>query len=226
MLSRSATEILAIAAIAVSVGALGLSFFPLPPRPEKSLQSAIGRNLAREALGMLGSGGRTVLICRDTDAFPHPATDLVIKGFRKELRRSKSPEAILRPIQLNPLKPMEVPPGDFFEVIRRAAAGDVIVSLLGPPILSEAQRRQLGAIKPSIVAFYTGNVEGTIDLRQLFEAGLLHAAVVNRNSRDASIPSAASAPDSFEQRFSILRRGSSLPVGKHLSPSKPEGGLE
>jgi hypothetical protein len=123
-------------------------------------------------------------------------------------------------IQTAPLRPAEVPPGDFFEILRKAPPGHVIVSLLGPPLLTEEQRLKLGKIQPKVVAFCSGNLRDRIDLRQLFEAGLLHSAIVNRrlNSSESTRPFRGAA--AFDSLYEVVREGN--PVMTSASdPSTP-----
>jgi hypothetical protein len=103
-----------------------------------------------------------------------------MESFTRGVNQSKSLKLTTRLIQVDPLRPLQVPPGDFFELLRKSTPGSVIVSLMGPPVLSDEQRAQLGAVKAKIVAFCPGNLTDHVDLRPFFERQLLHAAVVSR----------------------------------------------
>jgi hypothetical protein len=120
-------------------------------------------------------------------------------------------------IQVDPLRPVAVPPGDFFELIRRSSAEHVLVSLLGPPLLTEEQRNRLGRVKPKIVAFCSGSVAENIHLRQLFDAGLLHAAIVNKPPSATAIGNHQSVPDTFDQLYLAVRAAnlSTLPASSN-----------
>ena len=117
---------------------------------------------------------------RDTGTFPQPALDLALGSFTQAIRKSGGSAPAVQALQVDPLRPVQVPPGDFHELIRRGAAGDVIVSLMGPPWLSEEQRASLGGIKPQIVAFCPESPPDHDNLRLLAEQKLLHAAVISR----------------------------------------------
>jgi len=159
-----------------------------PPRPNPKPHQAAGWMMARQALGLLKPGGQIIIVTRDTAAFKNPATEIQLASFKKELRKTRAVIGSIRAIQIDPLKPVEAPPGDFFELIRHASGESVIVSFMGPPLLSETQAGQLGAAKPGIVAFCSGSLADQLDLRWFFERGLLQAAVLSRRNPLASQP--------------------------------------
>ena len=141
-----------------------------------------GRMLAEEAVRLLGKDGQIHVITRDTGDFSQPAVDVLFASFQKTLRQAHATVGKIRSLEVDPLRLIEVPSSDFFELIHRAQAGDVVVSMMGPPLFSEQQRAQLGRIKPKIVAFCSGGMPAQIDLRRVFEQGILDAAVVTRHS--------------------------------------------
>ena len=187
-----------------TLGALALivlSNCEWPPSTHRKLHAAIGKAIAWEALRSLGNGGRIMVIARDTATFKQPAAEIQLNSFKEEIRKSNATIAAAQFLQVDPLRPMQVPPGDFFEMIRKAPAGNVIVSFMGPPLLTEEQRGQLGTIKPRIVAFCPGTTAGSIDLRTLFDQQLLHAAVVSRGNSLRSLPRDRALADSFDQLY-------------------------
>jgi hypothetical protein len=175
-----------------------------PPSLNGRLHAAIGRTLAVQALSLLGKGGQITVIARDTVAFKQPAAESQLNSFKQEVRRGGANIAAAQLIQVDPLRPLEAPPGDFFELIRSAAPGSVIVSFMGPPLLTEEQRSQLGVIKPRIVAFCPGNLTDYIDLRILFEQQLLHAAVVSRRPSPAGNLNPQKPAGSFDQLYTVV----------------------
>src|SRR5262245_21199435 len=202
MRNCKSTEIASVLSASLALAAIFFSAHQFAPRVDRKLHAAIGRALAKEALSLLGPGGKITVITRDTKAFPQPAIDVLLESFRRELRRADATLGATQLIQVDPLRPVAVPSGDFFELIRRSSAEHVIVSLLGPPLLTEEQRNRLGRIRPKIVAFCSGSVAENIPLRQLFDAGLLHAAIVNRPS---STGNHQKAPDTFDQLYLAVR---------------------
>ncbi len=172
------------AATAVTLGAVLVMGFTwrgtVSPGIQPEPHRASGWVLARQARSMLGPGGRLVVLTRDTAEYKNPASDLQLEAFKRELCKPLCAAMIVQPLQLDPLRPVQAPSGDYLEWIRKLPSGSVLVSFVGPPVLNAEQRRQLGQINPAILAFCPGNWPERVDLRWLFEQGLLRAAVVSR----------------------------------------------
>ncbi len=162
----------------------------LPPRAGAKPAQASGWVMAQEALRGLKPGGRLVVILRDTEAFKHPETDLQFRSFEQAIHKSGATISATKTLQVDPLRALEVPGGDFFELIRRSPPGSVIVSFMGPPILTPDQRARLVNPKPPIIAFCPGALPQQIDLRVLFAEGLLRTAAISRGTplRPATTP--------------------------------------
>ncbi len=195
-------EILAVLAALAALAAILLVGRGLPPGVDRGLHTTVGAALAREALSLADKGGRITVITRDTAEFPQPALDVLLAGFQREIRRADGVLGDPLLIRTDPLRPVDVPPGDFFELLRRASPGQVVVSLLGPPVLTGEQRAQLGRIKPKVVAFCPGSLAEFLDLRQLFQSQLLHSAVVARRPGAAQPGQGAAA---FPQLYQVVR---------------------
>ena len=178
------SKVIGIAAVLVTLGAWGLVYFSadgvVGPSIDPNTHEAIGWTIGRQTLGLLKPGGQVIVITRDTAEFKNPASDIQLRSFTKTLQEGHVSVGKLRALQVDPLRPIEVPPGDFFDLIRNAPKGSVIVSFMGPPLLTGQQLKQLGEIKPSIVAFCSGSLPERVDVRAIFEQGLLQAAVVSR----------------------------------------------
>jgi hypothetical protein len=173
------------------------------PATAREPHRSAGRELARQALSLLRPGGRITVITRDTALFPNPATDILMDSFQRELHAGHAAISSVEKLQVDPLRLIAVPSGDFQNCIHQSAAGDVIVSFMGPLLLTPAQWQQLGEIKPAIVAFCPGNGPEPIDFRPLFAQGELRAAVVSR--RDASYPPPTrNSPAPFDQDFVVV----------------------
>jgi hypothetical protein len=200
MRNRKAIDALSLGVICVAIGIVAFSAWILPPGFNASVYPDVGRVLAQQALAGLPKGGEIVVIARDTQAYPQPAMEIALRALQKEASRAGATVTI-KAIQLDPLRPAEVPPGDFYEAIRRAKPNQVIVSLLGPPVLEPEQRAKLGATKPKIVAFCTGSLSAQTDLPDLFQNGLLYAAIVNRQTAGRDQPATAG----FDQLYEVLR---------------------
>jgi hypothetical protein len=172
---------------------------------DRRLHSDIGRALAREALRVLPPGGQITVITRDTAAFPQPALDILLRSFLQEIHREADVAVATHALQLDPLRPVEVPPGDFYELIRRSNTGRVIVSLLGPPVLTSEQRAALGTVKPKVIAFCSGHLAQALDLDALFRAGLLQAALVARPAPSVPASGPAGEAGAFERLYTVVR---------------------
>lgn len=152
------------------------------PAEDPALHREVGRALAAEALRLHRDGGRITVFARDTSEFPQPAVDHALAGFREAVAEAGRPEPAWRRIAEDPLRPIRVPEGDLFELLRKSKPGDVVVSFLGPAVLGEDQRRDLGnGPHGSVVAFCPGAIPETLDLARLASMGLLHGAVLSRN---------------------------------------------
>jgi len=161
---------------------------------------AAGAELARQGLSLMKPGGRIMVITRDTTAFQNPASDFLLEGFQRELRRAHAGIGDIQRLQVDPLRLIEVPSGDFQNWIHHAAAGDVIVSFMGPPLLTAEQRRKLGVIQPAIVAFCPGGWPDQVDFRPLFAQGLLRTALVRRRDQ----PSATVHGQKYDRNFTVV----------------------
>jgi hypothetical protein len=193
------------------------------PGIEPQPHQAAGWTMARQTLSLLKPGGQVMVITRDTTEFKNPATDIQLASFKKEMRRAKVSISAVQALQTDPLRPMEVPSGDFMEWIHKSPGGSVIVSFMGPPVLSAPQRKQLGEIKPAIVAFCPGGWPDRISLRSLFEQGLLHAAIVSRRSQPSSSATPQSMQAWFDQNFTLVTAanvGDLIAVSEKQQPSE------
>jgi hypothetical protein len=204
MRNRKSIDALALGVCIIAATVAALSIWHLPPRADVEVAEEIGRTMAREALAVLPKDGRVVVIARDLNAYEQPAMEISLEEFESEIEKAGA-SVVMRPIELDPLRPVEVPPGDFYEAIRRAKTNDVIVSFLGPPVLAPEQHEKLPALKPKIIALCTGSLAAQTDLAALSRLGLLHAGIVNRAK--SKEPKKIGATLSFEQLYAVVREG-------------------
>ncbi len=193
------------------------------PRVDPDPHEASGWAAARHALSRLKTGGQIMVITRDTTVCENPASDLQLASFKKTLHKARVNIAAVHALQVDPLRPVEVPGGDFFELIRRTPSGSVIVSFMGPPLLTQAQRTQLGDIKPAIVAFCPGTMPDLVDLRSLLDQHLLQVAIIVRREV-AGAPPRKDLQGVFDRYFVALTnapRGTATTASIALRPSKP-----
>lgn len=183
--------------ISVVIASWVLGWIDVAPRPSGTLHQKIGQALAQEALAHAGSGGRVVVFARDTSEFEQPAMDLALRSFTAEMQKAGHPVTDLRLVAEDPLRPIHIPEGDLFDVLRKSSKGDVVVSLMGPALLAEDQRLALGTPKASVIAFCPGSSAEIMDPAQLASMGLLHGGVLALSpSSNPKQPN--KTPDSFE----------------------------
>ena len=176
----------------------------LGPRIDSRPHEATGWVMAQEALTRLQPSGQITVITRDTSAFKNPATDIQMASFRKALGQAHAAMPSVHALQVDPLRPVEVPAGDFYGIIKNAPRGSVIVSFMGPPMLTASQCAQLGENKPAVVAFCAGSLPELVSLRPLFEQGVLQAAVVDRPAGRAPGPRRADLRACFDQAYLVI----------------------
>jgi hypothetical protein len=188
----------------VSLAVLFLATSEWPPRLDPAPHEAAGWGLAQLALSRLSPGGQITVIVRDTSEFKQPAIDILFRRFKSAIRKGHASIRTVHAIEADPLRLVEVPSGDFMTLLHRAPPGSVVVSFLGPPMLTSQQREQLGEIKAKVVAFCPGNAPAQIDLRQLFAARLLDAAVISRRSPAPGAARARSEAARFDQLYQTV----------------------
>jgi hypothetical protein len=138
-----------------------------------------GRLMAEQALAALGPGGMIVVFARDTRTFKNPATEVQLESFRKTIHSARAIIGAFHALEVDPLRPIAVPSGEFCQAIRNVPDGCVIVSFMGAPQLNDADRLKLGKITTPIVAFCSGRNPTRSELKSLFDQNLLRAAVVD-----------------------------------------------
>jgi len=191
---------LAGATIAAAVAWLYLFFNPSPPAIDRSLHKEVGEVMAAEAIKLLEPGGRLFVIARAKEPFLVPAAAAQFDAFMRALKKSGKTVTTQRLLKIDPLRVANAPTGDFIELLRKAQPNDVIVSFMGPPLLSNEQVQRLGK-QPRVVALCSGAMPVQLDLRKIFEAQLLRTAVISR-------PNAPARPDAskkaFDQMFAVI----------------------
>lgn len=182
MTNRRAVNAVAAAAILTAWCGLYAFLHPRPPGPDPGPHKALGRALAAEATRSLAPGARILVIARDAEPYRVPAAAIQVESFLRALKKTGQPVAGVHRIRLDPLRLTAVPPGDFFDLLRHGTDRDVIVSFLGPPVLERDQWARLGPRHPRVLAVCTGAMPAQVDLRSLFQQGLLSAAVIDKGA--------------------------------------------
>ncbi len=194
-------------AILVIGGAVGSLFFTLSggsPRFNPLPHEATGQVLAEETSRLASGGGRITLITLDTTVFKSPATEAVLRGFFRTLKQKGIVLAATNAIRLDPLRAPRVPPGDFTEILRKQGEHDVVISLLGPPVLNAEQKARLGDKRPRVAAFCPGPMARQINLRDIFEQQLLQMAIISRPVISLTPPQTASTRVWFDYLYQVV----------------------
>jgi hypothetical protein len=105
-------------------------------------------------------------------------------------------------LKFNPIRLVMVPAGDLLDLMKKATEDDVIVSLLGPPEVSDTQLAQAAEKHPKIIAVCAGWTPRQVNLRRLFEQGFLTTAVISRN--ESGNLTAGSAQEVFNKNFTLV----------------------
>jgi len=216
--ARKTRGVLAALATLAAWAVLFLSLCPLPPRFDGEPHRELGQVLAQEALKLQQPGGRIILITRDTAMFKTPAFDAQAEGFRRTLKKARVEIAATRLLKVDPLRVLSVPSGDFLELLRKANENDVIVSLLGPPVLDAGQIAKLDGNRPRVLAVCSGAMPRQVDLKRLFDEKLIHAVVISREEPAAS--SAAGATGAFDRNFKLIKAANLAELPPLLSDAR------
>jgi len=136
--------IIAAAVILLAGMVLYAWFVGFGPSFDLAEHKALGEAAAEEALKLAGPNGRVSLIARDTEAYQNPASEAQIAGFKRTMKRSGGRIAAVRLIKQNPLRVVSLAAGEFLDFLRKKPDTEVIVSLLGPPVMDDARVAALG----------------------------------------------------------------------------------
>jgi hypothetical protein len=181
-----------------------LSVCPMPPHLDRGPHRALGRVLGQESLKLCEAGSRVIVITRDTETFKAPASAAQLEGLQSALRKGGVKITTTHVLKVDPLRVVGVPPGDFFELLRKSADNDVIVSFLGPPSLSGDQIAKLGDKRPHVLAVCSGSMPQQIDLQKIFEQKLLQFAVISRPDAPRVASGSGAAREGFDRMFKLI----------------------
>ncbi len=187
-----------------SAGLLFFSFHKAPPNVDARPQEGVGQVLEEEAAKLLGSGGRVTVITWDLSTSKNPTAEIQMKSFYQAVRKANLILASTNAIKLDPLRLIRVPSGDFLELLKKQSESDVIVSFLGPPVLSAEQRSKLGEKKSRVVALCSGGLPWQIDLKELFAQNLLQAAITSRPAPAPDPPQSSNPRDWFDHFYQVI----------------------
>lgn len=179
---------------------LYFTFNPIPPAPDLHVHRALGTTVAQQA-SKAANGGRVIVFAPDITIFKSPAARAEIQAFYETAKAANLNIASTNLIKLDPLRPLRVPSGDFLAALRKYSEKDVIVSFMGPPLLTADQRQKLPQKWPKVVAACTGGASQQLPIRQMFESGLIHCAVISHPSAPGSAPAGG---DVFARFYRVI----------------------
>ncbi len=204
MQMQKVKALVSLVIIVASASFLIVRYVGLPPKIDARPHIGIGQVLAEQAAKLAGTGGRIVLVAPDTSVFRYPGSEVQLEAFHSSLRKAGLTIAATNWVKLDPDRPLRVPPGDFMELLRKQSDSDVVVSLMGPPTLNPDQKAKLGQKHARIVALCAGDMPKQINLQNLFEENLLHAAVVSRASPSLNGPLSDDPQKWFEYLYQVV----------------------
>lgn len=201
MANKKPINWIAGATVVAALGWLYLFFQRQPPPIDRALHERVGQVLAAEATKLLDPGARLIVIARDQGQFQVPAAAAQLDGFLGAIRKSGKAVPTMRLLKVDPLRVVSVPPGEFFDLMRQGRSNDVIVSFLGPPLLSDEHLSKLRGKRLHVLALCSGAMPMQVNLKEIFDRRLLSAAVVSR----PDAPAQATDPErAFEQMFKVI----------------------
>lgn len=193
-----------LAIFAACLAFLCFRYLHLTPRIEGRPHAGIGTALAEQAMKQAGGGGRIVLIAPDTHLFDYPGAEVQLKAFHAALRRAQREVAATYEVKLDPLRPPRAPAVDLVEIFRKySSESDVVVSLMGPGLLTSEQKLRLPARHARLVALCSGEMPRQVNLVNLFDENLLHVAIISRPNPDFNKPTSDESKQWFDHYYQI-----------------------
>lgn len=201
---------LSLATIVLSLGFLLFRYFGPAPRIDARAHIGMGNVLAEQAAKSLGSGGHIVLVVPDTSVFRWPGPEAQLKAFHRALRKANVSVGMTNVVKLDPGRLVRVNAEDFFNWLHKLSEADVVVSLLGPPILTAEQRAKLAGRHARVIAVCAGEMPKQVNLPALFDDNLLHVAIVSRPVPSIGLPQTDDPKVWFDHFYEVASSKSAL----------------
>ena len=205
--------VLMLAAVAL----LASRYYFSTPNIEAQPHAGIGEALA-ERVTQLGGKGRVVLMVPDTSEGKFPGAAIQLQAFHAALRRANLTVTLTNVVKIDPNRVLRAPPGDFTDLLRKFTDADVVVSLLGPPVLNGDQKARVGEKHPKVIAVCTGDLPRQVNLKTIFAEQFLHAAIISRPGVGLTTPTSEKPADWFQYYF--------LWITPQNLADLPEGGVK
>lgn len=191
------------AAIAVALVILYFRVFERAPKFDERPHLALGEAVAEQAAKIAGTAGRITLIAPDTSVFENPSVDLQLRAFHRALQKANLSVGATNLIKHDPLRLPRVPP-ELVEMLRKQSEADVVVSWLGPLTPSVEQKARLPSKHARVVAICSGWMPRQINLKALFDDGLLDAAIISRAAPAPGLPQSDNLQQWFSHFFQVV----------------------
>jgi len=196
-----------LVAIAASVAFL-VSRWLAPPLDVKPNQ-AIGEVLAEETVRVLSGQGQVVLVTLDPSL--SKAVKIQTDSFVRSLKKKRSvtiaaTEYLQRADTVQGDTQKEMPSERFLSLVQTYPDAG-IVSLVGPPRLTDAEVAKLPQPPPKVLIV----VRTYKELQRLFENGLLQVAIVPRVNFPAPVEKPRRLREWFDKYYQALTSASELP---------------
>lgn len=188
--------VLMLAAVAL----LASRYYHPTPKIEARPHAAVGEALA-ERVVQFGGKGRVVLVAPDTSGGKFPGAAAQLKAFHAALRRVNLTVTLTNVVKIDPNRVLRAPPGDFADLLKKFTDADVVVSLLGPPVLSGDQKARISEKHPKIIAVCAGDMPRQVNLKTIFAEQFLHAAIISRPGAGLTVPTSENLADWFQHYF-------------------------
>jgi hypothetical protein len=173
---------------------------PFDERPH----AGFGEAAAREAAKLAGPGGKVALISVDTTLVDRPAIKAQARAFEETLKKSGHTITVRKTVGLDDVRVMRAPPDAFFELLRKQSENDVIVSLVGPPLLTPEQLRKVPEKHARVLAYVSPDLVASMDVKGLLQQGLVNAVIVTRPRPMGTLPSTGGPAEWFRCLFQIV----------------------
>jgi hypothetical protein len=191
------------AAIAVALTILYFRLFERAPAFDARPHLALGEALAEQAAKAAGPGGRITLIAPDTSVFGNPGVDSQLKAFYGALRKANLNVGATNLTKQDPIRLPRVTP-EFVEILRKQSEADVVVSWLGPLIPNTEQKARLPQKHARVVAVCSGWMPRQLNLKALFDDGLLDVAIISRSAPTPGLPQSNDLQEWFSRFFQVV----------------------
>jgi hypothetical protein len=167
-----------------------------------------GELLADETIKLLHNQGQIVLVAYDTKKAPMAFASVQQDAFTKRLKKqSRITIAAVESLSFNPPEAMMGPfvlNGEKYRaLIGKHANVDAFVSLVGAPVMTDAEMRQLPEKMPRCVVFGGGGPG--MQFKDLFRYDIIQVAVVGRfTPTDANAPKPRTDEEWCKRYFQVI----------------------